>query len=358
MKKISLLPKGILVPFLSVLLTLAFQTGSFGQQKTPYPLPDWPKSISIGAPSAGTSHHIILTGLGIMMNKYFNMSVNAEATGGSAANVSMIGAGKIEMATVDSNSLIRAAQGLDPFKNKIPVVRVIGNMFPFAIHVWTRAEDNIQKIKDLKGKRFMCDAKVAMIVLASANALLEANGLKYEDFVVQPIMSMSAATKALRQKLTDAFYWPGHPTIPESHYQEMTLVMDCRPIPLSKEEIDYVCKKLPYMSPGFIKGGIYKGNEKDIPTPMFYNALVAHRDTLDTLTYAIMDLMFDPKYRKEFESVHAGAKGIIAQKSYLLAGIQAPVHAGAVKWYKEHGMWDDELETKQKRFLKEMGESR
>ena len=70
-----------------------------------FPLPGWPKAIAIGTPSAGTSHHIVLVGLGNMIKKYLGVSSNAHALGGSEPNVRAIGGGRVDMASIDAISL-------------------------------------------------------------------------------------------------------------------------------------------------------------------------------------------------------------------------------------------------------------
>jgi len=318
-----------------------------------FPLSGWPKAIAIGTPSAGSSHHIVLVGVGVMIKKYLGVSSNAHALGGSEPNVRAIGAGRVEMASIDAISLSEAAQGVGRFKKKIPV-RLVCNAFPFAMHVWTRADTGIKKFKDLKGKRFMGKSPTSRITNDAAFYTMECYGLSYDDFVIMPITKMPEGTRSLRDRTADAFWWPGNPTIPASHYAEMTMTVDCRLIPLGEKEMKCVNKKLPYVVPGVIKGGMYKGVDKDVPSLAFYNSFVASRDLADSFIYEILKLMYGSKHSAEFQKVHGVAKGIVPE--IALKSVVAPVHAGAVKWYKENGFWTPELEARQKELLAKIGE--
>jgi len=324
----------------------------FAQQS--FPMQEWPKIITIGTPSPGASTHILFVGLGGMITKYLKVRSSTQALGGSEPNVRAIGSRRTDMASIDAISMTEAAKGIGRFKEKIPV-RLISNAFPAAMHIWTREDTGVKKFEDLKAKRFMCKSSTSRIANDSAFQTLKCYGFSYDDFVTINVSHMPEGTRALRDRTADAFWYPGI-LVPESHYTEMTMTLDSHLVPLGEKQMKCVSENFPYVQPGIIKGGVYKGVDKDVPALVFYNNLVAHRDLPDSLVYQIMNLIYEPKYREEFEKINTLAK--IATREIALKNVLVPIHMGAVKWYKEHGLWIPELEKRQKELLKDIGESR
>jgi TRAP transporter TAXI family solute receptor len=90
----------------------------------------------------------------------------------------------------------------------------------------------------------------------------------------------------------------------------------------------------PYLVPSFIPAGTYNKADKDIKTPAVMAILITHDKVPDDAIYRFTKALFE-----NLEGVHAShAKGKEINLNTALVGLTAPLHPGAVKYYKEKGV--------------------
>jgi TRAP-type uncharacterized transport system substrate-binding protein len=143
-------------------------------------------------------------------------------------------------------------------------------------------------------------------------------------------------------------------------WMELTMMADIDFIPLSKAEQDYVVNELPYLLPVTLGAKVYRRQDQDVPSVGFQVVNVVLRDTNDEFVYKLCKVLFDDvglDTPGRFAKFHKSTGAFTLKRALLPAGL-APFHAGAVKYYKERGVWTDELEKTQKKLLKEAGETR
>ena len=97
----------------------------------------------------------------------------------------------------------------------------------------TLAESDIQSINDLAGKRVSVGAPGSGTEL-NARAVLESNGISYEDFTPQRL-NFNETADAIRDGDIDAGFWSVGP--PTSSILNLAATRDIRLISLSDEEI-------------------------------------------------------------------------------------------------------------------------
>ena len=85
---------------------------------------------------------------------------------------------------------------------------------------------------------------------------------------------------------------------------------------------------------GAIPADTYKGQTAAIPTVAVQNFLVTHDGVPADTVYAMTKSMFDNL--DQMSAAHAAAKAI--GKTKAAAGMPAPLHPGAEKYYREAGL--------------------
>ncbi|MBN8462977.1 MAG: TAXI family TRAP transporter solute-binding subunit, partial [Dechloromonas sp.] len=85
---------------------------------------------------------------------------------------------------------------------------------------------------------------------------------------------------------------------------------------------------------GAIPADTYKGQTAAIPTVAVQNFLVTHDGVPADTVYAMTKSMFDNL--DQMSAAHAAAKAI--DKTKAAAGMPAPLHPGAEKYYREAGL--------------------
>lgn len=89
----------------------------------------------------------------------------------------------------------------------------------------------------------------------------------------------------------------------------------------------------PYIK-SVIPKGTYTGQDSDVQTAAIVNYLVTRSDLSDNAVYEMTRAIFDNL--DELRAAHAAAKDIDIKKA--LEGMPVPVHPGALRYFKEHGI--------------------
>src|SRR5688572_24054711 len=112
------------------------------------------QNISIATGGTGGGYYPLGGGLAALLSKKVpGMTATAEVTGGSVANMQLVGTGKSYLAFTQADAAIDALKGQDKFTGKPVPVRTLAVLYPNRMHVVTIDGTGISKINDLKGKR-------------------------------------------------------------------------------------------------------------------------------------------------------------------------------------------------------------
>src|SRR3970040_1479884 len=111
------------------------------------------QNISIATGGTGGVYYPMGGGMAAVLSKYVDgMQATAEVTGGSVANLQLIGTGKPYIALSMADATLDAYKGEDKFKGKPVPVRTLMVLYPNRIHVVTIEGTGVRKMTDLKGK--------------------------------------------------------------------------------------------------------------------------------------------------------------------------------------------------------------
>ena len=99
--------------------------------------------------------------------------------------------------------------------------------------------------------------------------------------------------------------------------------------------IDEMVEERPYFAHAVIPGGMYRGNAKDVKTFGVTATLVVSAKLDADVVYEVVKAVFDNF--DEFKGLHP-AFGHLVRKDLVRAGNSAPLHDGAVRYFKENGL--------------------
>src|SRR3954465_13164269 len=112
------------------------------------------QNLSIATGGTGGGYYPLGGGMAAVLSKYVQgMQATAEVTGGSVANLQLIGTGKPYLGMTMADATLDAFKGDDKFKGHAVPVRTLLIMYPNRMHVVTVEGTGINTMKDLKGKR-------------------------------------------------------------------------------------------------------------------------------------------------------------------------------------------------------------
>ena len=258
---------------------------------------------------------------------------SVESTGGSVFNINTIRAGELDFGVAQSDVQYNAYKGLKQFEKDGPFkeLRSVFSLHPEPITILARKEADIKSIQDLKGKRFNI-GNPGSGTRAAADELMSALGWTTADFGLVSELKADEHGAALCDNKIDAFiYGIGHPS---ANIQDPTTTCGAKLVPVTGPAIDKLVASAPYYAKVDIPGGIYAGNPNPTPTYGVLATLVTSSKVSDDVVYELVKVVFENF--DDFKKLHP-ALANLDPKKMIKDGLTAPLHPGAVKYYKEKG---------------------
>src|SRR5688572_19643663 len=167
------------------------------------------QNISIATGGTGGVYYPLGGGLGAVLSKAIpGVSATAEVTGGSVANLQLVGTGKPYVAFTQADAAIDAVNGTDKFTGKPIPVRTLAVLYPNRMHVVSIEGRGVTKIGDIKGKR-VSTGSGGSATEVFAFRVIEAAGLDKDRDMKRERLRAAASVNALKDRKIDAFFWVG-----------------------------------------------------------------------------------------------------------------------------------------------------
>jgi uncharacterized protein len=262
-----------------------------------------------------------------------NIRCSVESTGGSVFNINTIKAGELDMGVAQSDVHYNAAKGEGQFQKDGPFkeLRAVFALHPEPVTVVARKELNAKSFADFKGKRFNV-GNPGSGTRASLEELIGAMGWKLSDFSLASELKADEHGPALCDgKIDGFFYLVGHPS---ANIQDPTTVCGAKLVPVTGAAPDKLVKEKPYYAKATIPAGLYPNNPEPTQTYGVLATFVSSSKVPSDAIYAVVKAVFDNF--DEFKKLHP-ALANLDPKAMVKDGLSAPLHDGAVKYYKEKG---------------------
>src|SRR5437660_1333632 len=253
------------------------------------------QNISIATGGTGGVYYPLGGGMAAMLSKYVpGIQATAEVTGGSVANLQLIGTGKPYLGMTMADATLDAYKGEDKFKGKPVPVRTLLIMYPNRMHVVTIEGTGISTMKDLKGKR-VSTGSGGSATEVMAFRVIEAAGLDKDRDLKRERLGVAESVNAIKDRKIDAFFWVGGlPT---------AAVTDLANTPGVKIKLIDHADVVPAMNKKYgnlyindvISKDVYRGMDKDNHIATVNNLLVAHESMDAKTAYSIVKAVFDHK---------------------------------------------------------------
>ena len=258
---------------------------------------------------------------------------SVESTGGSVFNSNAIRAGELDMGVVQSDVQYNAVKGEGAFKEAGPStdLRAMFSMHPEPMTVLVRKELNAQSLADLKGKRFNV-GNPGSGHRSGAEALLATAGMKLSDLGLASELKADEHGPALCDGKIDGFVFAvGHPS---ANIQDPTTSCGAKLLSLKGEGVDKLVAAHSYLAKATIPGGTYPNNEQTTETYGVLATFVTSAKTPDDTVYAVVKQVFNNF--EDFKKLHP-ALANLKPEEMVSNGLTAPLHPGALRYYKEKG---------------------
>jgi TRAP transporter TAXI family solute receptor len=296
------------------------------------------QTISIGTSSVGSLNNSLGNALGKVMTEAAGMRVRVVPFGGGQQFLPSIQKKELEMAIPSSNDALFAYEGKGTYKGSpSPDLRTIATVFPYYIGWFVKKDSPYKSMVDLKGKRIAVGFTANAAQRASVLAALAADGLKEADFDgVQVPHVVRGADDFMQGRVEATSFAVGAGKVAEAD----TKVGGVRF--LSLKNTPEALKGIQEFMPRAYIGQLQPGpGLVGIVAPtyvLFEDYLVltgAHLS--DDAAYKTAQVLHDHQ-----DKLAAIARPYNRYKpADLVRGHGIPYHPGAIKFYKEKGLWKD-----------------
>jgi TRAP transporter TAXI family solute receptor len=293
--------------------------------------------LSIATGPVGGTYYLYGAALAAVIGRAVaNVEATAEVTSASVDNLKLMVTGRADLAFTLAPTLLDGYLGRGAFARvgRVPV-RALAALNIHRMHLVTLDGLGIASLGDLRG-RVVSVAQPGSGTEDIALRILAAAGIDSGRDIRRQNLGPIAAADALKDGKLDAFFWTSGTGVPAfvdlaiSTGRRMRLVdLSSALPPLQQAHGESLFR------PALIPSRFYPGVERDVPTVGTPNLLVADAALSESLAYEITRAL----YAAAGELARAVPDARDLSLELGAAASPVPYHAGAVRYYRERGVW-------------------
>jgi len=303
--------------------------------------------MSLHATEASAQQRDILIGGGSVTGVYYQVALqtcqimNKHSGGkyncvgrpalGSVFNINAVNRGLLDFGVAQSDRNWQASNGSADWDGKpVGKLRSVFSAHPEAVLLVTRADAGIKSVGDLKGKTVNI-GNPGSGQRGNSMDLLPLYGLDPDKDIKAEGLQQGEASRALVDKKIDAFvYTVG---MPSAAIEEPANSTEIDILDINSDAIKKFISDKPYYVLAQYPAGIVKGVDA-FETYAVKATVVTSADVEDQVVYDYVKTVFENL--EELKGTHAAFRILKAED--MLGGLSAPLHPGAIKYYKEKGL--------------------
>lgn len=289
--------------------------------------------VSIGSNPVGNTAYQWAAGIADLINRNVDgVQMTAEGTKGYVANVRLMLDSQIEAGFSNSKLAYEAYLGEGDYADVEPgQILSWMSIAPIVQHVVVMEDSDIMDLSDLAGKRVGIGQPGGTSML-DAEILLEAIGLTPGEDFTDFRVKLGQMVEMLSDGQIDAFMWNG--SIPLPPIIKLTSQNDIRILPIPTGVSDAIRAQYPAYSEGDLPANTYEDQPDAVPSYRLGNVLLIRADVDEEIVYQATKIVMENL--DHMATVHP-AWGRVSADS-ILGGFNAPLHPGALRYYREAGV--------------------
>ncbi|MBN2706244.1 MAG: TAXI family TRAP transporter solute-binding subunit [Deltaproteobacteria bacterium] len=263
-----------------------------------------------------------------------NLKATVEATSGSVYNIDAVVNGDLEFGLAQSDRQYQAVSGKNEWEAEPrEKLRAVFSLHPEAVTLIAGDDSGIDSLAAMKGKRIGVGNPGSGQLGNSRDALMLA-GLDEKGDIQAEYIQAEAAAGALQEGRIDAFFYTvGHPNDSVREATEGRIRVHIVEI----ADVQSLIARYPYYARTCIPMRYYPkatNLTKQVATFGVKATLVTSADIPDEIVYVLVKEVF--ANLEEFKRLHP-AYSVLTREN-MLEGLSAPLHSGAIRYYKEAGL--------------------
>jgi TRAP transporter TAXI family solute receptor len=288
------------------------------------------EQLSLGTSSVGGLFYNIGNPVAQCINRTLpEVNVTAEFTEGSVENLRLIKKKKMNLAVISPMIGHFARNGQRMFKGKPVEFKVVARLLPNG-NVWTVLAKNkdIKTLYDIKGHK----AGVGTGGIGVMSRMqLAAHGIDVKKDVKPFFLSTGALADALKDGSVDVSF------LTKELAFMVTATHKIRIIPWQLKDQQAYVEKNPYFGKYVYPPNTFKGVDYEVLTIDNGIQFVCDASMSDDMVYKLAKAVSENLAC--ISKIYAPAK--VLTKEWIASKLGNPFHPGAIKYYKETGVWKD-----------------
>jgi TRAP transporter TAXI family solute receptor len=296
------------------------------------------KRITIGTNPQGSTYFLLGSGFAKLLQEQMGVRSNAQPHAGSSVYLPLMEAGEITLGINSSLDSGMAWNAVAPYKAATKKVRSIARVWILPYMYMTKEDSGIKTVADLKGKRVVVDFKTNVSLGQANRTILATAGLTDKD--VTPVESGGVVASIAMVGQGRGAAAPIATGMPQMRKAHATVPNGLRILSLGPQGNDE------FMAKGM--SGLYTMTEKpskrkpfvrqETKIAAFDSYLNAGTEVSDEDAYKMAKAIYDnwAQLQKDYPPLRGTQQKYLAPPNNPI-----PYHPGAVKYYKEVGIYSD-----------------
>ncbi|MWD26493.1 TAXI family TRAP transporter solute-binding subunit [Aquicoccus sp. SCR17] len=302
--------------------------------------------VIIGSRESGSNFYVVAATTAALLGEHSDLTGKVLPAAGGSVWVPMMDYREVDMGVTSHYEAWLAWKGKGGFNapHKMRTVVVGGGI---NVGLYVMDDSDITSRSEIKGLRMASEYSGSPAVDDFAAAELANAGLSFDDMQAQPRASLYAGQREdVSEGRLDVFY----ASVGSGITAELDSTLGIRFLPLDTS--DEAIARMKEVYPAVVsevKAGP-PGIDEDMTLVYLPTYLVAHADVPEDMVYETTKTMFE--HNDEFRAANKSL-GNWLKENFATADSVLPYHDGAIKYFKEAGVWTDEMQAKQDALLAE-----
>lgn len=306
-----------------------------------------PSQLTIGTNQVGTAYFTTGSAIAKVLAGKLSVPLRVQPQSGSSVAIPLVNSGDLQLVIHSGNEGRLAYNSIRPFL-PAPKLRLLSILYPFMGSMSVRNDSGITSIDQLKGKRVSGEFRGQLDVQYLTTAALASHGLSLKDVTIVPASNVNVGSQGLIEKRIDSTFFAPSPRLREVNSLVpgglRFLTVDASPAGLARMR-----KVMPdaYVVP--LKAGATTAVVTDVDL-LAWDVYFSASTALDANTaYEIVKALY--RTESDLKASYVLLRGF-ARAKMAKSNVTVPYHEGAVRAYKELGLWTGANDAQQAALLK------
>lgn len=264
-------------------------------------------------------------------------SLTAISSAGSMENIKLLRDNQAQFALVLSVFAAWAWDGVGPIRNPQPHLRSISAMWPnvehFVLSTDLVSSGTVADLGNLNGERYVLGARNSGAEHTGIY-ILESVGVDWQEKFTLGYMTYGASAAAMQDGNIVGMNVPAGPPVTAITQAYAQMGSEMTVLNFSDEEIAAINERYPLWRSYELAPETYPYQSEPITTAASPNVLIVRDDVSEQIVYDLTRMMWENL--ATLQQIHSATLSMAIEEA--LEGIPVPLHAGALRYYREQGI--------------------